>query len=448
MIGALGMGTVRERFDRALARLGPGPATALVAVSGGPDSIALLDLAATAGPGCGFTWVVAHFDHGIHPDSADVAARVAAAAGRYGLEYRSHRTILGPDATETTARRARLAWLHTVAVETGAKGILTGHHRDDQVETMVMRFLNGSGPSGLVGIRPHWGRWLRPLLEVSRQEIEAYLAERGLASWVDPGNADQRHLRSWVRHELLPRIERRVPRVRENLMAAAGVFEVNRRGWDDLLGQLSALEFQTEVDGVSVAADPLKGYSSAVVRSLLKALGFRLDVGLGKGQLDRLQRLVVKGHTGQMVDLVGGGRGELAFGRLKLSRGLAHRPEYRATISGPDQTAEAGDWRVTSGRSTPPEVMPRDGFTTWVQLGVCLVARPWRAGDRIRPIRGRGSRLVVRCMQDQEVPRSHRLQWPVIEHEGVVVWVPGVCRSDGLLPDPSALAMRIDVSSR
>ncbi len=439
---------VRERFDQALATLGPGPATVIVAVSGGPDSIALLDLAATAEGPDGITWVVAHFDHGIHPDSAEVAARVAKAAAGYGLAYWSHRAELGPDATETTARQARLAWCEAVATELTATAIVTGHHRDDQVETMVMRFLNGSGPSGLAGIRPRRGRWFRPLLGVSRQEIVAYLADRGLASWSDSGNADQRHLRSWVRHDLLPRIEQRVPNVRENLLTSAGVFDENRRAWDDLLGQLAGLEFRAEGDGVSVAADPLKGYSSAVVRSLLKALGFRLEIGLGKGQLDRLQRLVVKGHTGQMVDLVGGGRGELTFGRLKLSRGVTHLPEYRATISAANELADAGEWRVTCSRATPPEVVPRDGFTTWVELGARLVARPWRPGDRIRPIRGQGSRLVVRCMQDKEVPRSHRPKWPVLEHEGVVIWVPGVCRSDGLLPDPTALAMRIDVSSR
>ncbi len=442
------MRTARERFERALATVGPGPATAVLAISGGPDSVALLDLAATAPRPGQLTWLVAHFDHGIHPDSAAVAARVAAAAANYGLEYRSHRAELGQDASETTARQARLAWLRVVAAESGAKVILTGHNRDDQVETMIMRFLNGSGPAGLVGIRSRSGPWLRPLLGVSRQEIEEYLAERGLTSWADPANADQRHARSWVRHDLLPRIEHRVPNVRKNLVASAVVFEENRRAWDDLLGHLPALEFRAEPDGVSVAVAPLKGYSSAVLRSVLKALGFRLEIGLGKGQLDRLQRLVAQGHTGQMADLIGGARGELSFGRLKLFGGAAHPPEYLAAIPAVGETAEAGDWRVTWSRSAPPEVVPRDGFTTWVRLGVSLVARPWRAGDRIRPIRGRGSRLVVRCMQDKEVPRSDRPKWPVLEHDGVVIWVPGVCRSDGLLPDPSALAMRIDVSSR
>jgi tRNA(Ile)-lysidine synthase len=443
-----GDGTVRERFDQALALLGPGPATIILAVSGGPDSIALLDLAATAERQDGFTWVVAHFDHGIHPESADVAARVTKAAAGYGLEYRSHRAELGPDATETTARHARLAWFEAVATDLRATAILTGHHRDDQVETLLMRFLNGSGPSGLVGIRPRRGRWVRPLLGSSRTEIVEYLADRGLTSWSDSGNADPRHLRSWVRHDLLPRIEARLPTVRTNLVASAGVFEDNRQAWDDLLGQLAGLDFRAELDGVSVAVAPLKGYSSAVVRSLLKALGFRLDLGLGRGQLDRLQRLVVKGHTGQSVDLVGGGCGELTFGRLKLSRGLTHLPEYRATISAAGEPADAGEWRVTCSRATPPEVVPREGFTTWVEVGARLVARPWRPGDRIRPIRGQGSRLVVRCMQDTGIPRSYRPKWPVLEHDGVVIWVPGVCRSDGLLPAPTALAMRIDVSSR
>ena len=442
------MTAIRERFEQAIAALGPGRVTGVIAVSGGPDSIALLDLAAIAGPALGLVPVVAHFDHGIHPDSAEIAERVAAAVAGYGLRYRTHRVELGPMATETAARRARRSWLETVADEEAAGFILTAHHRDDQVETMIMRFLMGSGPAGLAGISRRAGRWVRPLLDSSRQEIGAFLAERGLASWQDPSNSDQRHLRSWIRHDLLPRIEPRVPKVRENLAAAAGVFEENRRGWDELLDQLSALEVRAAEDSVSVAADPLSGYSLALVRSLLKALGFRLQLGLGKGQIDRLQRLVLQGHTGQSVDLVGGGRGELAFGRLTLFRGPAHPTEYRVPLSAITEAAPIGEWRLTCTRSAPPEVIPRDGFATWVVPDASLVVRPWRAGDRIRPIRGRGSRLVVRCMQDSMVPRSRRPKWPVFEHRGEVVWVPGVCRSDALLPDPTALAMRIDVCPR
>ncbi len=439
---------LRERFEHAITALGPGPVTGVIAVSGGPDSIALLDLAAAAGPALGLVPVVAHFDHGIHSESAEIARRVAAAAAGYGLRYRTQRVELGPTATETVARRARLSWLEAVADEETAAFILTAHHRDDQVETMIMRFLKGSGPAGLAGISPRRGRWVRPLLDTSHQEIGLFLAERGLASWQDPGNTDQRHLRSWVRHDLLPRIEHRVPKVRENLAAAAGVFHENRRGWDELLDQLPALELRAEENGASVAADPLRGYSSTVVRSLLKALGFRLEVGLGKRQVDRLQRLVLQGHTGQAVDLVGGVRGELAFGRLTLFRGSACLDEYHVPLSGAIETTPIGEWRLSCTRSTPPEVIPRHGFATWVVPDASLVVRPWRAGDRIRPIRGRGSRLVVRCMQDSKVPRSRRPKWPVVEHRGEVIWVPGVCRSDVLLPDPTALAMRIDVSPR
>lgn len=442
------MSSIQERFERALAGLGPAPVTAVIAVSGGPDSIALLDLVATVGKGLGLAPLVAHFDHGIHPESADIANRVAAAAARYGFPFRTHRIELGPGATETVARRARVAWLEQVAEEHGAAFIVTGHHRDDQVETMIMRFLNGSGPAGLAGIGGHRGRWVRPLLDITRHEIGAYLAARALASWQDPSNADQRQLRSWVRHELLPRIEQGVPRVRENLRAARGVFEENRRGWDDLLGHLPALDLWSDDDGISVAVAPLRGYSSALVRSLLRALGFRLGAGLGKGQVDRLQRLILQGHTGQAVDLVGGGRGELAFDRLKLFRGAAHRTEYEVPVAGEVAAADIGAWRLTSTHGVPPDVIPRDGFVTWVTPDASLVVRPWRPGDRIRPIRGRGSRLVVRCMQDKRIPWSLRPKWPVFEHLGVVIWVPGVCRSDVLLPDPTALAMRVDVSPR
>ncbi len=442
------MTRVEDRFERAIAAAGLGPVAAVVAVSGGPDSIALLDLAVRAAPSLGLRLTVAHFDHGIQPDSAEVAGWVAAGAARYGVRYLTRRVELGAAATETAARRARLAWLEAVADETGAGFIMTGHHRDDQVETLIMRFLRGSGPAGLAGIQRRRGRWIRPLLDVPRAAIAEYLVSRGLTGWQDPSNGDQRHLRNWVRHQLLPRIELRLPRVRENLGAAAGVFGEQRDAWNDLLSELPGLQLRVEPDGVSVAADPLKGYSSAVVRSLLKALGFRLQCGLGKSQVDRLQRLVVKGHTGQVEDLFGGARAELAFGRLKLFRAPADLRGYRVPLAGPVATARIGDWQLTSTVGVAPPVIPRVGFETWVRQDAGLFVRPWHPGDRIRPIRGRGTRLVVRCMQDNKVPRSRRPMWPVFEHQGVVVWVPGVCRSDALLPEPAASAMRIDVRPR
>src|SRR5438132_519531 len=125
------------------------PGVALVAVSGGADSVALLDLLHTLTPELGLSLVVAHVDHGIRSDSGTVARAVGELAERYELPFEVGELTLGPDATETVARRARYAWLGEVQRRHGARYLVTAHHRDDQVETILLRLLKGSAPAGL-----------------------------------------------------------------------------------------------------------------------------------------------------------------------------------------------------------------------------------------------------------------------------------------------------------
>jgi len=145
------------------------PGEALVAVSGGADSVALLDFLSDTASDLGLSLVVAHVDHGIQSDSPTVRQSVAALAEKYGLPFESAELHLGPDTTETEARRARYAWLREVQKRRGAKYIVTAHHEDDQVETILLRGLRGSAPAGLAGISPRGrGGLVRPLLPFTR----------------------------------------------------------------------------------------------------------------------------------------------------------------------------------------------------------------------------------------------------------------------------------------
>ena len=442
------MSDLLARLTSALDGLGVRDGRALVAVSGGPDSLALLDLVATLGPDRDLEPVVAHFDHGIHPGSASVAERVVAAAASYRLTVVVGRGFLGANASETRARRARLHWLETVRREQDAQWIMTAHHRDDQVETIVMRFLEGSGPAGLAGIAAKRGPWVRPLLDVDRRALADHLQRIGVAAWDDPANSDPRHLRGWVRATLLPVLETRLPRLRRNLLVAREAAEEQRRGWDELLKETPSLEFRSEASAASVAAAPLSGYSSGAVRGLVRALGYQLGAGVGRRQLDRVQRLLAQGHTGQRVDLKGGYWAELAFGRLRLFRPAPHPGSYGLAIVARAGVWELEGWRIRVENDLAPVRMARGGFVTWLEAEAPLLIRPWLPGDRVRPLRGRGARLVVRCMQDERIPRSLRPGWPVVVHDGEVIWVPGVCRSDTKLPTAGTESVRIDVSPR
>src|SRR5687767_5134106 len=134
----------RFRAHIARTRLFRTPGEALVAVSGGADSVALLDLLPGVAKEFGLTLVVAHVDHGIQPGGRAVGRTVGALAKKYGLPFETVELNLGPDTTETEARRARYAWLRDLQLRRGSAYIVTAHHRDDQIETVVLRALRGS----------------------------------------------------------------------------------------------------------------------------------------------------------------------------------------------------------------------------------------------------------------------------------------------------------------
>lgn len=435
--------TLEARFDRQLAKLGLPAGPALVAVSGGADSLALLALLVRSPAAGELALQVAHADHGLHPDSAAVARAVEAVAREYQLPFLSSRLALPRGASETAARSARYAWLLSEADRLDAL-LFTAHHRDDQVETILMRVLKGSGPAGLAGIPVRRERLVRPLLSFRHEELTAYLRGLGRTWWEDPANAELRHERSWLRSEILPLIRRRFPSLDQRLLSLGRQAAADRAGWDALLAQIPGLDMQRAADGVSVAATPLRGYDSAILRALLGALGRRAGCLIGPARAARIERLLARGRSGAVAELGAGFAAELTFGRLRLFRDPGHRPQWGGTpLGGPDGSLQLGPWRVSWREEAAPERLDRTASSTWLAEGSYTI-RPWRAGDRIRPLGGTGRRLVVRCMQDAKVPRSQRVGWPVIEASGEVVWVPGVCRSAVRIPGPGARARRID----
>lgn len=436
--------TLPERFDRHLAgfQLPEGPT--IVAVSGGPDSLALLDLLAAAPSARTLRLIVAHVDHGIAAESAAVAAAVEATASRYGLPFRAARLGLGARASETRAREARYAALFAIAAEAGAAVILTGHQQDDQVETILMRLLHGSGPAGLAGMAPRRGSIVRPLLPFRRDELAGYLRSIGLVAWEDPANRELGHERSWIRNELLPSLRRRIPDIDRRMIEIGRGAAADRSAWESLLEQWPALDFREEPDGVSVAAPPLSGYDSGILRGLLGGLGRRAECTIGARRAGRIERLLSTGRSGAVLELGSGHTAELSFGRLHLRQALGHPlPWAPVEVTGAAGRATAGRWAMEWSRDRAPARLYRNAGGSWFVEGRYRV-RPWRPGDRIRPLGGQGRRLVVRCMQDARIARSARAAWPVVEREGIIVWVPGVCRAGEQIPEAGTPALRID----
>jgi len=447
------MASLPSRLARhiARARLFRQPGPAVVAVSGGADSVALLDLLHALAPACGLQLVVAHAGHGIAPDSRTVGQSVRALAERYGLPFELGELHLGPDATETTARRARYAWLRDVQRRHGARYLVTAHHRGDQIETIILRFLRGSAPAGLAGIAARArGGLVRPLLPFTKAELVAHAAARGLPVHDDPANRDPRHLRSWVRAALLPLIEGRLgARVSDDVLRTGRAAALERRAWDHALEHLPDLELRIGAHGFDVARAGLARYDHRLAVALVRAAARRAGLVLGVRRARRLIDLTRR-PSGRRLSLGGGWWAEVAFNRVRVSRAGAREVEKDLEVVevGKEKQqgrAEFGEFHVAWSPDAAPERLTRGDWTTWIAGGDWQV-RPLRPGDRVVPLGGVGRRQVRRLLMEAQVPRGDRAGYPVVARGETILWVPGICRSAADLPQPGTRAVRVDVT--
>ncbi|MBA2292932.1 MAG: tRNA lysidine(34) synthetase TilS [Gemmatimonadales bacterium] len=429
--------------SQALLRLTPGDATCLVAVSGGNDSIALLDLLHRGAAVHGRSLVVGHVDHGIDPSSGVAVDLVRQVAQTRGLRVVIATCALGPGASETRARTARRAALRALARDCGATAIVLAHHADDQAETVLLRLLRGSGPAGLAAMAPRRGPWVRPLLALRRADLARHVAAAGLVTWADPANSDPRHLRSWLRHAVTPVLTERLPDVVDRL-GDASVQARNARVAADATPELiEALEWKATDGAISVAAAPLTGYRSPVRDALLAAIARRLGVTVGRRRLGAVVRLLRSGATSGRIDVARSVVAELAFGRLTFHQAV--RSSFGVSPLAESGSQEFGSWRISVRPAAVESAVTRSGLTTALVPGPYTV-RPWAPGDRIRPLGGTGSRAVSTLLREALVPPRRRRHWPVVVSavDATIVWVPGICRSEAMVPQPGTEGLHVD----
>jgi tRNA(Ile)-lysidine synthase len=287
----------------------PRDATIVLAVSGGPDSTALLHGAAylVSGGARGWRLIVAHLDHQLRDDSASDADRVRQMAESLGLPFRPGRTDVAAMArgegrsTEDAGRQARYRFLEEVAAGEGADALIaTAHTADDVAETVVLRLVRGSGLRGLRGIPARRGRVIRPLLGERRATLRAALDEAGIAYLLDPTNADPTHAdRNRVRAEILPAMELLNPRVVEALQRLARLTAED----DDVLDALAAAELATRRmhGGVDWRTPPARAIGRRVLR---------LAAGEPAPSAERIEALLdaAEGPRGGLMLELGGGR--------------------------------------------------------------------------------------------------------------------------------------------
>ena len=435
----------RVRSHLAGQKLFAKPGGAVVAVSGGADSLALLDLMREVAPEWGLTLTVAHADHGIQAVSRSVGQAVRDLAEGYGLPFELGELGLGPSASETVARRARYRWLREVQQRRAARYVVTAHHRDDQMETVLFRVLRGSGLAGLAGIAARGRRGLvRPLLPFTKAELVAHAAARGLRPHDDPANRDPRHARSWIRTVLLPLLtERFGAGVEGDLLRLGRHATWDRRAWDHALELVPELSLRVDAAGFDIARGALARYDATLAAALLAAAARRAGLVLGPARALRLATFAGK-MSGRRMQLPGGWLAETAFERLRVFRDIALPPQA-VLGSGEQGRAMFGEFVVDWDAAPAPSVLERAGWTTWIGSDGWEL-RSYQAGDRLVPLGGVGHRPVRRLLMEAQVPRGERSRYPVIARGETILWIPGICRSAADLPSPGTPAVRLHVT--
>jgi tRNA(Ile)-lysidine synthase len=200
----------------------PRGSTVLVAVSGGPDSMALLHVLAGLRARLAFGLFAHGVDHGLRPDAAAELDAAEAFARRLEVPFARTKVRVRPGGNlQARARDERWTALYDAAARVGATRIATGHHADDRAETVILRLLRGTRLGGLAVLPPLQGDRIRPMVHARRADIEAHVRRHRIPFCVDPSNADPRFLRARVRHEVLPVLERLGPRIVEHMCTLA-----------------------------------------------------------------------------------------------------------------------------------------------------------------------------------------------------------------------------------
>jgi len=413
----------------------------VVAVSGGPDSVALLDMLDRLRGELGLVLFVVHLDHCLRGKEArEDAEFVEDVARSRGLPF-----VLGVEdvaefarregcSVEEGAREVRYRFLERVARNLRADKVALGHTRDDQAETVLMRLIRGGGRRGLGGMAPRRGKFVRPLLQISRREILDYLREGGLPFKEDSTNRDLSFLRNRVRHILLPLLEKRFnPGISEVLSKEAEVWRAEdeyletlaERAFEDILRDRGEKRIVLDIGG-------LLRYHIAIRRRVAR-LAYREVTG-DLPDFEATERLLRAAEEGGWVDLPGGVRAQRAGGVLALRRGEVPPFRYPLAVSGRTMVREAGLILEAElvGRP-PPEVLKGDGCTAYIDWRAVkgnLWVRSRLPGDRIRPFGMCGTRKVKDVLIDGKVPRLLRDKVPLVVDEEGVLWVVGVCLSE------------------
>lgn len=418
----------------------------IAACSGGPDSLALLHILMHFRQEYDLTIIVAHLNHMFRSEAQSEAEFVRHTAQSMGLVFEGTAIDVPRFIAETGrsaadgARAVRYQFLHEVASRHGASRIATGHHSDDQAETVLLHLLRGAGGAGLSGMKPANGAVIRPLLAVSRSQIEAYCRQYNLTPVQDMSNYQTDYLRNKIRLELIPYLQENYnPAIRHSLCRTAQIVGDEHEAVAAAARQTYPSIAADTDNGLEISTLCLAQLPVALQREVIR-IAIEKKQGHVRGikflHVEKLIDTALRCPVGTAIVLPGRLTAVKGYKTLILSRTVEQPPDRPTAdavqLSVPGVTVWNG-WKISA--------CLRTGFSTGADahravfdfdaIKAPLMVRSRQKGDRFQPDGLKGSKKLKEFFIDQKIPRNQRDMIPLICDRRGILWVAGYRRGEG-----------------
>jgi tRNA(Ile)-lysidine synthase len=426
----------------------------IVAVSGGPDSVTLLKVLAMFTEEYGLTLITAHLNHGLRKEACDEEQFVRSISEDMGIAFECRSVDINSlrkgtgKSIEDISREVRYQFLNEVVRKRHAQKIALGHNLNDQIETVLINFLRGSGPEGLKGMMPvRDSLYIRPLLCISSQEILSFIESHKMQYVTDASNTESVYLRNRIRHSLIPQLKKYNPNLEKSLNNMAKLMclqdEYMKTVAHTILSEWNIIQARDEVR-ISISA--LRMYHEAVQNQVVKELLRKMTPdgqGIGYAHIKAVVDLCFSDHPGGYVDLPHAIVVRRAYDSLIISRGMKSKQRsiyekrdeihYEVTFPGSVYIVELGK-TLHSEFVKHPDGIYQGGqntvFMDYDRIIAPVIIRTAKPGDRIQPLGMRGTKKIKSYFIDEKVPINVRNETLLLLDQESVIWIAGMRLSE------------------
>jgi tRNA(Ile)-lysidine synthase len=451
----------------------------VAAVSGGPDSVALLKILTVIADEYNLSLLVAHLNHGLRGEEgekdADFVGRLARDMGVESVSKRIDITTFRGrgQSLEELCRDERYAFLKQAAHEYGATKIALGHHLQDQAETVLMNLFRGSGSDGLRGMLPvREGMIIRPLIQVTREEIGIFLEQQGLSFMNDSSNSQDFYLRNRIRHHLMPLLKDGFnPQMEKNLARTAEIMRLD----DDYMERVVAELLQgwgifRDAGERKICIPELMKLHEALRHRVIRALLIRTaktGKDIGYRHVKAAAALAQGGQVSGSLDLPGGvtlrreydlltfygkmdRHGLSAHGRSGAETSGRHLFYYGVNIPGQVDVKEAG-MTITFQLMAKPDLpllsgRERIAYMDYETMHPPLAIRNAKPGDRMQLLGMKGTKKLKSLFIDEKVPRRQRHLVPILVDQKSILWIAAMRMSEKMrVTDKTRQVLKVEI---